>query len=232
MRDPKALVVLLASLSAMACTPRAVTRPDLRLAPTERLLVMRAQDGQALDVVCNDNPAGDAFLHTRSLRIDPADPALSRLEQRMRVTLAREKGVGLAAPQVGINRRVILVQRLDRAGEPVVLYLNPEILHASEELLLDWEGCLSIPAGFGQVRRAKAISLRFQGAGGAWQEERVEGFTARIFQHEIDHLDGVLFIERKEPGPLVPKEEYRRRKQRRKRTETAPAAPEAERASS
>ena len=91
-------IVLLAS----ACTPRAVHKPDGMLAPTERLLVKRAPSSQPLELVTNDSPAGDAFLHSPSLPIDPKDPDLPHLRARMQAAVDAEKGVGIAAPQVGI----------------------------------------------------------------------------------------------------------------------------------
>jgi peptide deformylase len=111
---------------------------------------------------------------------------------------------------VGINRRVILVQRLDKEPQkPFEAYLNPRIEHYSGETVLDWEGCLSIPAGFGQVKRAASIRVSFDRPDGTPAVEEIQGFTARIFQHEIDHLDGILFIDRKEPGPLMEPRAYR-----------------------
>jgi peptide deformylase len=125
--------------------------------------------------------------------------------------------VGIAAPQVGVNRRVVLVKRLDREPDkPIEAYLNPEIAEFSEEKVVDWEGCLSIPAGFGKVRRAESITVTYETPGGERKTEKISGFTARIFQHEIDHLDGVLFIDRKEPGELMPEKEYREMRKKEK----------------
>ncbi len=213
-------LLAIAALST-ACTPRASLRPDLALAPTERLLVSRAPATQPLKLVTNEDPAGDVFLHTASLSVDPEDPALKHLQARMQATVDLEKGVGIAAPQVGVNRRFILVKRLDKKDEPFHSYSNPSITRISEATEIAWEGCLSIPAGFGQVRRAQNITLRHQNQDGHWLTEEIQGFTARIFQHEIDHLDGILFIERKEPGELVPKDEYRRRKEEQKQRPTS-----------
>jgi len=87
---------------------------------------------------------------------------------------------------------------------------------ASPDIELEWEGCLSIPAGHGKVSRPKAIHVEYDLENGGRDSEMVEGFTARIFQHEIDHLDGVLFIDHMDPGPLMPKEEYREMRRREK----------------
>jgi peptide deformylase len=180
-------------------------------------MVMREAAGVPMLVVKNDNPPGDAFLRTPSLPVRPDDPALTRLLARMQASVEELQGVGIAAPQIGVNRRVILVRRLDMEPEkPFQAFLNPVIEEFSAERLLDWEGCLSVPAGFGQVRRAERIRLRYTRPDGSEGSEEIGGFTARIFQHEIDHLDGILFIDRKEPGELIPEKEYRemRRRQR------------------
>jgi peptide deformylase len=204
---PLVIVLLVLSLSACAAR-RELVSPDF--APTERLLAMRGEGNARMEMVKNDVPAGDVFLRARSLRVRPGDPVVAHLIARMRATLEDEGGVGIAAPQVGVSRRVVLVQRLDQQpGKPVRAYVNPEILEYSKETVVDWEGCLSIPAGFGQVKRAESIVIAYDTRSGERTVERVSGFTARIFQHEIDHLDGILFIDRKEPGELLPEKEYR-----------------------
>ncbi len=175
--------------------------------------ITKAGADEPMEIVMNDSETGDAFLREKSLPVNPSDPLLDLLESRMRATLREARGVGLAAPQVGVGRRVILVQRKDVEPEqPVVLYLDPRILEMSDGKLLDWEGCLSIPAGFGRVYRAASIVVEHVLPGGEAVGEYVSGYTARIFQHEIDHLDGVLFIDVKEPGDLMPKDEYREMK--------------------
>jgi len=180
------------------------------LDPTERWLVTRQAPEQPLPLVENETPAGDRFLRTPSRPLSVDDPDLDHLLARMRASVEAEEGVGIAAPQVGISRRIIWVRRLDQLPDkPFRAYLNPEIVNRSEESVVDWEGCLSIPAGFGQVSRAAQISIAHDLADGTRVEERVEGFTARIFQHEIDHLDGVLFIDRMPAGKLLPEQEYR-----------------------
>ncbi|MBI5524786.1 MAG: peptide deformylase [Deltaproteobacteria bacterium] len=187
------------------------------LGPTERLIVNRGGATEPMDVVKNDNPGGDTFLRESAAPIDTDDKALPQLVARMFATVKAEKGVGIAAPQVGVSRQVIVVQRLDREPEkPFVVYLNPEINWSSEETAVEWEGCLSIPAGHGKVKRAAAVVVEYDTEDGGRDSERVSGFVARIFQHEIDHLDGVLFIDKMDPGPLMPKEEYREMRRREK----------------
>jgi peptide deformylase len=208
------LVIAFLAFSLSACAAKRVS-PDF--APTERLLAMRAPADRRMEMVENDSPAGDVFLRSKSLPVRPGDPVVAHLIARMLKTVQDEGGVGIAAPQVGVNRRVVLVKRLDREPEkPMEAYLNPEITGLSEKTVVDWEGCLSIPAGFGKVRRAESITVTYDTPAGERKTEQVSGFTARIFQHEIDHLDGVLFIDRKEPGELMPEKEYREMRKKEK----------------
>ena len=131
------------------------------------------------------------------------------------VTHPSQDGVGIAAPQVGLNRRVVAVQRFDKDGEPFEVYPNVRIVWASDSLAAGPEGCLSVPDIRGDVLRSQEIVIEYAdiaGVGHSRQEIRLEscgcakpvpmvrdtvsGFTAVIFQHEIDHLDGVLYIDR------------------------------------
>ena len=112
--------------------------------------------------------------------IDPADP-----------------GVGIAAPQVGVSRRLIAVQRFDREGEPFEFYVNPRIVRYAGETVRSPEGCLSIPGKIDTAVRRERVVLRYRdGQSGKRRRESVSGFTAVVFQHEIDHLNGILFIDR------------------------------------
>jgi len=188
-----------------------------RLSSAEVERIRAAGTDQPMRVVLNESREGNALLRTPCRPVACSDAEVSRLVKRMLVTVREQEGVGIAAPQVGINRRVILVQRLDREPEtPFVAYMNPEITKMSKAAVLDWEGCLSIPAGCGKVKRARAIVVAYDTPAGERRTEKVEGFTARIFQHEIDHLDGVLFIDRMEAGTLISREALQeiRRKER------------------
>lgn len=190
------------------------------LHPTERLLLQGGGASDPLPVVTNEQPGGDRFLRSVALPAPGPGPDLELLLARMQASLLAEKGVGIAAPQVGISRRAIWVRRLDiKPEEPLRAYLDPQVVWRSDETVVDWEGCLSVPAGYGQVRRAKAIRVQHRAPSGESLLEPVEGFTARIFEHEIDHLEGQLFLDIKEPGDLVDKETYRRRKKAREGAE-------------
>ncbi len=201
-----ALVIALAAL-----LPGCAARP---LTPLERYHIESGGPGEAMPVVQDEDPAGDAFLRAVAEAVDPLDPVVRRLAKRMRVTVEEAPGVGIAAPQVGISRRMVWVQRLDKADKPFEIYLNPRIVRRSQETEVGWEGCLSVSAGYGQVQRSIWLDLQWQGLDGRRHREHIEGFVAVIVQHELDHLDGVLFVDRKEPGELVPKEEYRAMRER------------------
>ncbi|MBE6236322.1 MAG: peptide deformylase [Bacteroidales bacterium] len=129
----------------------------------------------------------------------------ARLAKLMIATVSHpsQDGVGIAGPQVGLNRRVVAVQRFDRPGEPFEVYPNIRIVHASDSLALGPEGCLSVPDRRGDVLRSQEIVIEYTSTARGSEEgslqtvrDTVRGFTAVIFQHEIDHLDGILYIDR------------------------------------
>ncbi|WP_162086624.1 peptide deformylase [Chryseobacterium aquaeductus] len=145
----------------------------------------------------------DSHQHTtlldQSKEIDPTDPNTATLVSRMKESLlSTDGGVGIAAPQVGINRKVIWVQRFDKEGEPLEYFINPAITWKSELQNLGSEGDLSIPDFNGQFYRSQVIQLEYVDLKGQKYSEIVEGFTAVIFQHEIDHLFGILISDKKE----------------------------------
>jgi peptide deformylase len=114
----------------------------------------------------------------------------------MTVTDSMSRGVGIAAPQIGINKRVILVQCFDKENQPFEAYINPAIIKYSELKARRIEGCLSVDDYRSEVERSYAILLSYFTVEGEYKLEMVEDFVARIFQHEIDHLDGILFTQR------------------------------------
>lgn len=144
----------------------------------------------------------DAHQHSVLLEvseaINPKDSYTEILVNRMKESLLKtDGGVGIAAPQVGINRRVIWVQRFDKPQEPLEYFLNPVIIWKSEIQNLGMEGDLSIPEFRDQFYRSKVIQLEYDDLKGHKHIELVEGFTAVIFQHEIDHLFGILISDKK-----------------------------------
>ncbi|MBB6329445.1 peptide deformylase [Chryseobacterium sediminis] len=145
----------------------------------------------------------DASQHKTLLSIsseaDPLDPNIAVLVKRMKESLlSTDGGVGIAAPQVGINRKIIWVQRFDKEGTPLEYFINPVIVWHSDLQNLGPEGDLSIPDFRDQFYRSKVIQLEYVDLKGQKYSEIVEGFTAVIFQHEIDHLFGILISDKKE----------------------------------
>lgn len=147
-----------------------------------------------------------AVLRRSSVDFNMADissPEYEALARKLVTTLeSTDGGVGLAAPQVGISRRVVAVQRVDKEGEPIEVYANIAIVDKRGEMVAGPEGCLSVPDQRGEVLRSQDITIRYTDVtGGPKSEPReiredVSGFAAVIFQHEVDHLDGVLYIDK------------------------------------
>lgn len=121
----------------------------------------------------------------------PGDPSFF---DDMIDTMHLEDGVGLAAPQVGVSRRIIVVSPTMTPGEEFV-FVNPEILEARGRIL-GLEGCLSVPGVSGEISRAKVVRFRALDRNGKVVEMEVKDFFARIIQHEVDHLNGILLIDR------------------------------------
>jgi peptide deformylase len=147
---------------------------------------------------------GHPVLRARARAIDPAaigSPRIQQLIEDMFETMAEYQGVGLAAPQVHESVRLFVAgfsadEDEDRARVPLMAMINPEITPIGQETAEDWEGCLSIPDIRGRVPRARQISVRAYDRKGRRIELKASGFTARVIQHETDHLDGVLFFDR------------------------------------
>ena len=135
----------------------------------------------------------DPALHKVCKPVEKFDEKLHKLLDDMTDTLVDSGGVGLAAPQVGILRRVVLVD----TGETILELINPTMLEAGG-LQTGAEGCLSVPGKYGLVTRPYHVKVRAQDHYGEWFEAEGDELTARCFCHEIDHLDGHLFVERAE----------------------------------
>ena len=134
---------------------------------------------------------GDPVLNKVCHPVTQFDQKLWDLLNDMHDTLAQSNGVGLAAPQVGILRRVVLVIN---GEDRVIELINPTIIHTEGEQE-GLEGCLSVPGKWGVVKRPMRVRVRAQDRNGNWFEEEDEELTARCFCHELDHLDGHLFSE-------------------------------------
>ena len=152
-------------------------------------------------IIYLDNPV----LRQRARKVAAFDVALKKLVDDMLETMREAPGVGLAAPQVAVGQRVIVVgvppadpdeeDPSPDAGKTWAV-INPEIVKASEEKAVGAEACLSIPGYAGDVERHQAVVIKGFNVRGKPIRIKAEDFTARVFQHEIDHLNGVLFIDR------------------------------------
>jgi peptide deformylase len=133
-------------------------------------------------------------LRGKAKRVPRVDASLQKLIDDMVETVRAAPGVGLAAPQVGVPLRVVVVDYEDR----LYVVLNPEVVKMGQETVTDEEGCLSAPHWQGPVARASSLTVK--GRDRDWKEVRIkaEGWLARIFQHELDHLEGILFLDKVE----------------------------------
>jgi peptide deformylase len=146
---------------------------------------------------------------------DVADPVIQSLIDDMLATVADANGVGIAASQVYEPLRIFIIAsrpnaRYPRAPEmePFAI-INPELVRTSEEVVKDWEGCLSIPGMRGFVSRSRQIRARYLTRTGLLREEEFNDFVARIFQHELDHLNGTVFLDQLESSiDIVTEKEY------------------------
>jgi peptide deformylase len=143
----------------------------------------------------------EPVLRRKARPVTRFDAQLQTLVDDMIETMRQAPGVGLAAPQVGISERLIVVEYTtdeEKEDAPKKLYVvaNPEIKERSEETVLGVEGCLSIPGLQGEVERAAAVTVRGRTRRGQPIKIKAGGWLARIFQHEIDHLDGIVFTDR------------------------------------
>jgi peptide deformylase len=133
---------------------------------------------------------GDNVLRERAKEVSKINSNIAKLLNNMSDTMYAYKGVGLAAPQVGVSKRVIVVD----VGEGLIELINPEIVESFGEIS-DVEGCLSVPSIIGEVKRACNVKVRGLDRNGKKIEIEAEGYLSRALQHEIDHLDGILFVD-------------------------------------
>ena len=166
----------------------------------ERSLILSASADSSMRVLLITHAEDSVILRTKSLpvKVDPRDTVLQYFAKRLYATVRdpAHPGVGIAAPQVGVLKQIIWVQRFDKEGFPFELYYNPRIEKYTDLKQRVMEGCLSIPNIRDTLQsRAYAILLRYENEQGERICEMVEDFTAVIFQHEIDHLQGILFTD-------------------------------------
>ena len=167
--------------------------------------------------------ANDPILRQKSKKVKDFGEALQVLIDDMVETMQAANGAGLAAPQVGVLERVIVIQLPENEEDPqsgkLFALCNPQIIRADGEEEGD-EGCLCLPGYVGEVKRATSVTVKAQDRRGRKVRIKAEGFLARVFQHEVDHLDGILYIDRVESPEkirrIAPQEEVEREAVRRK----------------
>ncbi len=148
---------------------------------------------------------GASVIRQRAAEVtDIHDPYLQAFIDDLFATVAEENGMGIAAPQVSESKRIIILSPRSNARYPYAptmestAMINPEMTWASSDKEKDWEGCLTVPGIRGLVPRHRAIRVRYHARDGVLIEREYEGFVARVFQHEVDHLDGLVFLDRVE----------------------------------
>jgi peptide deformylase len=196
-----ALAPLLLAACASTGTPVSpLAAEELRLVRDEAALSIRVRGGP-----------GSAVLRARAHEV-PEGEALRSLAARMERTMRAAKGVGLAGPQVGVPLRVAALLLDYRTPRPYPLFVvNPAIVSRSDDVIESYEGCLSVPGVGGRVLRSRWIEVRYRDLEGARRTGRFEGANAILWQHELDHLDGVLYLDRLQ-GELLSSEEMRRQR--------------------
>ena len=140
---------------------------------------------------------GQETLRTPANRIVKVDDSIRKLAKDMLITMYSAKGIGLAAPQVGVRKRILVIDlNFEDPNAAPNVFINPEIISSSASLDTYEEGCLSIPGVYLNVVRPSSIKLSYRDEMGRPKKMNAEGLMARCIQHEIDHLNGVLFVDK------------------------------------
>ena len=196
----KELIPFLFILIFTSCV---ITTPENTRFTKSELNIINSGNDTALMYIYNiDNPEDTTVLRSKSDNLDDEEilsEDFAKLKNRMLVTVTHPDidGVGLAAPQIGINRRVVAVQRFDKPDHPFEVYANINIVEFSGEIKNGPEGCLSVPGKSGNVPRYETVVISyFNDKTRKEERDTVSGFTAIIFQHEIDHLEGIIYTDK------------------------------------
>lgn len=156
----------------------------------------------ALRQICK---RGDEVLSQKSKPVLEINDKIRELVQDMKETMANDDGVGLAAPQIGILRRLFVCTPYVPESDEALVFINPEII-SQEGSQESWEGCLSVPGYFGKVNRPMSVKVKAQDLDGKLREYEFSGFAATVFCHENDHLDGILYTDK--TNELLTQEQY------------------------
>jgi peptide deformylase len=153
-------------------------------------MILKIETGQA-------NPV----LRKKSEPVRDITKKTLKLVRDMQETMIARNGVGLAAPQIGVHERIILITLDNKKKLPMI---NPKIIARSEETAVAEEGCLSLPGKWGKIKRAKEVTVEFMTPKGQKTVMKLSGFEARELQHETDHLDGILFTDYVQESDITP----------------------------
>lgn len=195
------LSFLFLSLFLVACSSsKKLSQSHNNFTEAETGLILAENTDVPMRVLLITNPRDSIILRTKSkpIQVSPNDTVLQHFTKRLYSTVMdpATRGVGIAAPQVGILKNIIWIQRFDKANNPFEVYFNPQIDQYTELKQTVLEGCLSVPDIRDTLHmRAYAILLQYDNPKGEHICEMIEDFTAVIFQHEIDHLNGIIFTD-------------------------------------
>jgi peptide deformylase len=197
----KNIIILVSFLFIAGCAGIQKITKDDQFSSKQAKLIMSANSITPMSVLSIYNKKDSLLLRTKCKDVvpDSSDAILQNLIKRMYSTVndSLTKGVGIAAPQVGILKNVIWVQRYDKPDNPFEVYFNPKIIQYTKKKLSWVEGCLSVPGRRDTTTtRSYAILLDYMKPDNSHNIEMIEGFTDIIFQHEIDHLNGIIYLDR------------------------------------
>lgn len=200
MRHIITLIVLVILLMSCSSSSKTVKNSSNDFPSTQRTLIMDLDSTFPMRVLKINNKKDSIVLRTKCKNViaDPNNVELKHFVNRLYKTVrdSISMGVGIAAPQVGVLKNIIWVQRFDKEGFPFEVYLNPKIVKYTDKKQDCVEGCLSIPDRSDTTKtRAYAILMEYDKMDGTHHSEMIEAFTAVIFQHEIDHLNGILYLD-------------------------------------
>lgn len=196
------LIVVLSLLSFLACTKKQ------NMTEQELILINSGTAETPFRVLLTTSEPDSMFLRQKSIDVEDVgdiatDRDLQHFIKRLKRTMGVANGVGIAAPQVGIGRNIFAFMRIDKPEMPVEVAINPKIVaHSSNQYCFEGDGCLSVPEESGNTLRYEWIDVEYYNEQGELVKERLNGgtretdFTGVIFQHENDHLNGVLFVDR------------------------------------
>ena len=138
----------------------------------------------------------DPRLKHKSIEVETFNPSLSKIVRDMYDTLyASGNGIGLAAPQVGIKKRIVVIDLKEDGKSHPITFINPKIIQYSDEKFINEEGCLSVPEYYAEVERSEEVEVEWFDEKGKRKRKKINGLLSICIQHEIDHLDGILFID-------------------------------------